>query len=228
MPHNLLRTVTKNRYVAAMLACAFFMASLSIGAYAAERYRLELFITWSEDTHPFDWPGDKAHLSGLIGVAHNPGYSMFADGELATAGLKQLAETGKTSLMERELKTASLTGRSSKFFYVDGIDEAPGYLEVEFDATLDHSMVSFATMIAPSPDWFTGASAVSLRAKGEWRDSLDFLIWAWDAGTDSGPTYDWPDLASNPQQSVRLLATRHVIQRKLLRPIGRAVLTRLF
>ena len=101
-------------------------------------------------------------------------------------------------------------------------------MEVEFDATLDHSMVSFAAMIVPSPDWFTGAASVSLRAKGEWRDSMDFLIFAWDAGTDSGPTYDWPNLASEPPQSVRLLATRHVIQRDGLRPIGRAVLTRLF
>ena len=213
---------------AAICSIAVLLAVQAPAAGAAERYRLELFITWSQDTHPYDWPGAKAHLSGLIGTAHNAGYRMFADGELATPGLKQLAETGKTPLIERELETASLIGRVGKTFQAAGLKTVPGYLEVEFDATLDHSMVSFATMIAPSPDWFTGAASVSLRARGEWRDSIDFIIFAWDAGTDHGPTYDWPNLVSDPPQSVRLLATRHVRQRSGLRPIGRAVLTRVF
>ena len=51
------------------------------------------------------------------------------------------------------------------------------------------------TMIAPSPDWFTGVS-VDLMENGEWVAEKTVTVFAWDAGTDVGTTYKAPDADS--------------------------------
>lgn len=206
------------------------LAALAGPASAAdqERYKLELYITWSQQTHGYDWPREGGHLSSLVGVVHNARFRLFEDGHPATPGLQQLAETGKTAVIERELDNARASSKAGAAFFAGDLKQVPGILTAEFDVTVSNPLLSFATMLAPSPDWFTGASAVHLRPRGQWLDNLDFLIWAWDAGTDSGVSYQASNRVTNPAQSVRLLATRHVISRNGLKPIGRAVLTRVF
>ena len=210
-----------------IIPLASFVSALPVQA-EPQRYRLELYITWSQNTHPYDWPTEGGSLSPLVGATHHAGYSMFADGNTSSPALKQLAETGKLDSFKIELKSARSSDGVGNDFISKGLKHTPGIISAEFTATLEHQLLSFATMIAPSPDWFTGAASVNLRAKGEWLDSVDFPIWAWDAGTDNGPTYNWPNLPTVPPQSVRLLSSPHVIYRDGLRPIGRAVITRIF
>ena len=81
-------------------------------------------------------------------------------------------------------------------------------------------------MIAPSPDWFTGAADVALMQGEAWIDSVTLPLWAWDAGTDAGETYTAPNADSQPRQSVRLLATPHFLSSDGLIPVGVARLRR--
>ncbi len=222
------------RSVWSLPACVAFVVVLAAGlappgrAETSERYQLELFITWSSATHPHGWPADGAGLSELAGTTHKAGFSLFRDGAPASAGLRQLAETGGTSLFGREFETGKLTGQVGETFAAGPLKAAPGYVKVEFDASLAHPQVSFAAALMPSPDWFTGAAAIPLRTGGEWRDSIEFPLFAWDAGTDDGNAYAAENASASPPQSVRLLASPHVMTRKGLLPLGRAVLTRIF
>ncbi|MGI9463847.1 MAG: hypothetical protein ACR2OM_07905, partial [Aestuariivirgaceae bacterium] len=86
--------------------------------------------------------------------------------------------------------------------------------------------VSFVTMIAPSPDWFTGAADIALIRNGKWIDELEIVLWAWDSGTDGGTTYNADDDDTQPRQSVRLLASPHFLRQTGFVAMGTAKIRR--
>ena len=201
--------------------------ALSPGPAQADtvKYKLTVNITWSAETAPFEFP-EHGHMSGLIGATHNARYSLFRDGDTASSGLELVAENGRVKTLRAEFAEAKRRRRIGE--EIDGapLEKVPGEVSVEFTARADHSLVSFVTMIAPSPDWFTGVSAIPLRVDGKWIDKLTVPLWAWDSGTDHGTTYNAEDIDAQPQQSVRLLATPHFVTAGGVVPMGSATITR--
>ncbi len=191
------------------------------------RYRLELHISWSAATHPHEWPDEGGHMSDLTGVTHNSRYVMFADGRTASSGLRLIAENGRDSIMQAELGEADRRKRIGTIIYGEKLKTVPGKIVAEFEAGEDHSLLSFVTMLAPSPDWFTGAASILLHRDGAWIDRHESVLFAWDAGTDSGATYVAENAETQPAESIRLLATPHFLSDKGLSPVGRYVITRL-
>ena len=57
------------------------------------QYELTFDATWSGDTHPIEFPSNP-HFSGLIGAVHGPEAIIWSPGQLASAGMKNMAETG--------------------------------------------------------------------------------------------------------------------------------------
>ena len=53
-------------------------------------------------------------------------------------------------------------------------------------------------MIAPSPDWFVGVDSLNLYEDGAFVDEKTVVLYAYDAGTDSGTTYTSPDDPTDP------------------------------
>lgn len=190
------------------------------------RYRLDLDITWTAESHPLEYP-DGAHISGLVGAAHNSRFTLFADGRTASSGLELVAENGRAAVLLAELAEGMRRNRVAGVFESPGLRTLPGRITATFSADRNRRFVSFATMIAPSPDWFTGAASVDLRTEVGWIDRLEFPLWAWDAGTDSGETYTTADADTQPRESVRLLATPHFLSAAGLTPVGIARIERL-
>lgn len=210
------------------LSLAAAMPSALADAHDAEtaRYRLDVDITWTAETHPLAYP-DGAHMSGLVGATHNSRFILFADGRTASSGLELVAENGRASVLSAELAEGMRRNRVAAVFEGSGLRALPGRITVTFEADPNRRFVSFATMIAPSPDWFTGAASVDLRTEVGWIDRLEFPLWAWDAGTDSGETYTTADADTQPRESVRLLATPHFLSAAGLTPVGIARIERL-
>lgn len=201
--------------------------ALPVGARAETvRYVLTLEISWSAETHPFEWPGEEAHLSALVGTTHDGRYMLFADGRTASSGLRSVAESGRTAILAAEFAEADRKDRLGEKIEAEGLKMVPGTMTASFTATPDHPYLSFVTMIAPSPDWITGLSAIPLLQDGVWVEELRLPLWAWDAGTDSGVTYLSENAETQPAQSIRLLATPHVLTPAGLLPIGQATLRR--
>lgn len=51
-------------------------------------------------------------------------------------------------------------------------------------------LVSFVSMIDPSPDWFVGVTGLELCLRNcTWSERKILELYPWDAGTDSGATY---------------------------------------
>jgi len=119
--------------------------------------------TWSATTHPQDFPNNP-HYSGLIGGAHNGSVSFWALGDLSTTGMKQMAEWGSKTVLEQEVEAAIIAGTASEVISGGGIGISPGTVAVTFNVSPDHPLATIVTMVAPSPDWFSGVSGLDLRA----------------------------------------------------------------
>ena len=64
--------------------------------------------------------------------------------------------------------------------------------------------VSVITMIAPSPDWFTGTSTYSLcdESSGELITSAWIEVFPYDSGTDSGSDFTSPNKNTQPPEPI--------------------------
>jgi hypothetical protein len=201
--------------------------ALTASATAAEtaKYRLDIDVTWSAETHPYDF-FPNAHLTRLIGATHNSRYVLFGDGRTASSGLQSVAERGHTEIISAELEDAKERERLDGIFEAEGFG-VPAKISVTFAANEEHGFVSFATMIAPSPDWFTGAASVELFKDGAWVDSAEVVLWPWDAGTDGGTTWTAENLETQPHESIRLLTAPHFFGPDGLKPLGTATFVRI-
>ena len=56
-------------------------------------YKLTFTSNWSNTNFPTNYPNNR-HFSGLIGLTHNSNVNLFKIGELASAGVVTVAETG--------------------------------------------------------------------------------------------------------------------------------------
>jgi hypothetical protein len=99
-------------------------------------------------------------------------------------------------------------------------------MSLTFEANEEFGFASFVTMIAPSPDWFTGAAGVELFKDGAWVDRAEVMLWPWDAGTDSGATWTGENVETQPHESVRLLTAPYFFGPEGLKPLGTATFTR--
>lgn len=93
-------------------------------------------------------------------------------------------------------------------------------------ASADRPYLSSMSMIAPSPDWFTGLEAVDLRDKSTntWKESITMETFPFDAGTDDGTTYRSVDVVSNPAEPIAQLTADRLASGALLSPDGSTVL----
>ena len=197
------------------------------GAQETATFELVVDYTWTTETAPFEFPSG-AHFSRLVGATHHSRYVMFRDGHTASSGIELMAENGRGSVLVSELQESMRRGRVGTVFEGPGVSPPPGQVSVQFETTKEHFFVSFTSMVAPSPDWFTGAADVRLVVDDEWIDGVDLVLWAWDAGTDNGTTYrpEPRNADAQPQQSVRLVATPHFLSADGLVPVGTARLRR--
>ena len=170
---------------------------------ASERFELTFEATWSKATHEADFPSG-AHFSDLIGAVHHDSVFLWESGSTASPGVEQMAETGGTSTLSREVNTL-IEGKSA-FAVVsgDGIASSPGSTTIVIEAIDDYPFVSLTTMVAPSPDWFVGVDRLSLKnLDGSWIDTMTVELRVYDAGTDSGELYTSPNKDSRPKELIQ-------------------------
>jgi hypothetical protein len=160
--------------------------------------------TWSVATHPTDFPPNP-HFSGLIGAAHRPDARLWQVGELASPGIKNMAETGGKSPLNSEIDALIAAGDACVQISGGGIGTSPGAVDVIFKVSEDCPVVSVVTMIAPSPDWFVGVSALSLLEDGAWVDEKVIELFPYDAGTDSGASYTSPNLPTGSPEGIFMI-----------------------
>lgn len=168
------------------------------------RYSVTFTARWTEADHG-QVPGG-AHFTTLAGAAVNVDADLWTPGELASPGLEGLAELGQTSTFLAEIAAATDAGDAGESVTSAGTG-AIGTSVFEVAVRHELSSFTFASMIAPSPDWFVGLSEFSLLDdEGRWvEDTGDMGLPAWDAGTETGNRFSLGGSPTIPPQSIRLL-----------------------
>lgn len=177
---------------------ALFWVCVSPQLSAQVEYELTFDATWSAATHPTDFPSG-AHFSGLFGAAHNEEFSLWSPGEISTPGVKAVAEFGSGGTILQEISAGGAAVYDE--VRLGGIG-SPASGKTTFTLQSTHSLVSFVTMIAPSPDWIVGVHDVDLRPEGLWLPELVVDAHPYDAGTDSGASYRSSNQATSPFEGI--------------------------
>jgi hypothetical protein len=194
-------------------------------------YRIELTPLWTKANFPFEYPDTslihRPHFSGLIGTGHNAGYHIVVDGQAPSPGLERLSEEGKHNPLDDEIKAAIAAGNAVALTESDPLRDFSQTATAEVMVDGAHPMVSVVAMIAPSPDWFTGAADVNLMEDGAWVASKTVDAMAWDSGGDDGTTYLADDKDTNPKKPTSLNRSRHFLKDGQPMPVARITFTRM-
>ena len=190
------------------------------------RYRVVFDATWSASTHPDRFPSDP-HFSPLIGGTHDASVSFWAPGQLATEGIRRMAEQGRQSPLDQEVMAAIGARSAETVLRGGGIGPSPGTVSLEFDVSRTYPLVTLVSMVAPSPDWFVGVSGLSLLENGAWVDEKRAVLHAYDAGTDDGEIYTAPDRPAAPRRPIFPLEETPFLVAGQVPPVGTYTFRRL-
>ena len=94
-----------------------------------------------------------------------------------------LSHKGSKNPLDDEMKAAAAAGNAGDIFDTAVFFDVTSPKSVRFEVSDKFPLVSFATMVAPSPDWFTGLTNVDLKENGQWVASKTLEAQAWDSGT---------------------------------------------
>ena len=183
------------------------ISSACISSYAATvQYEVIFDSTWSQATHPNAWVG-TAHYSGLIGGTHNANVKFWELGGLSTQGIQDMAEKGAQATLAGEVNAAIATGNALSLIQgiATGLRPSPGQDRTTFQIDTAHPLVTLVTMVAPSPDWFVGVNGLELYQNNQWRNNVVVELLPYDAGTDSGVTFNSANLVTAPHEPIAYL-----------------------
>ena len=187
--------------IAVLLLCAACaMGDLETGA----RYRVTFNATWSAETHPTNFPSNP-HFSGLVGATHHGDVRIWQSGEIASDGIELMAETGGKSELLHEIEHLVEDGDAYGELSGGGLSTSPSMVSLEFDAVSTHPYATLVSMVAPSPDWFVGVSALPLMEDGAWRERIEVNLRVYDAGTDDGRVYTAANADTDPAAPITAL-----------------------
>ena len=176
-------------------------------AESEARYRVTFAATWSAATHPTNFPGGP-HFSPLVGATHDADTRIWQLGELASDGMEEMAETGGRSELGVEIDELVAAGAAHGKLSGGGLSTSPSSVRLDFDVVATHPYVTLVSMLAPSPDWFVGVSALSLLAgDGTWKEREEVTLRLYDAGTDDGARFVSGNDDSDPAQPISRLTS---------------------
>lgn len=172
------------------------------------RYRVSFLAFWSGGTHPGNFPRG-AHFTDFEAVTHNSEVTFWEVGQLASPGIERVAELGATSVWKTEIAEAVAAGTGDQTFALvqpgsPSFINTPGLISAEFDVNASHPLVTFASMIAPSPDWFVGVSGFNLLADGDWVDDVTLRANVYDSGTETGSEFSLFNPAEDPHKPIAI------------------------
>lgn len=169
--------------------------------YSEATYSMKVTMQWTMPQ--FTVPGG-AHVTTIIGMVHSKDTFLWKENIYATLGLEDVAEMGNTTKMNAELDVIISALKAGSKFQLPA-PPINGSSEVTLKLSTAYPNVSFASMIAPTPDWFLGISNISLVKDNRWLDSLILPVRVYDAGTEQGNVFSLNNPATIPQEVVNIL-----------------------
>lgn len=184
-----------------LFSCKKNETAVQLPPASEANYQVSLQLNW---THPSFTIPTNAHFTNFIGMVHSKDSFLWAPNGNASNGLKFVAEVGSNWRLLNELDSIISKGKALTKFDI-AAPPITGRFDSVFHFTLQHSCLSFASMIAPSPDWFAGLNRYDLLQDNQWVGSISIPIYLFDAGTEDGDIFGYDNPPTMPQQPVRVL-----------------------
>jgi len=163
-------------------------------------YNVIFTTKWSEPA--FSVPVN-AHLTKLIGMVHTTDTFLWSN-KPASPGLEFVAEIGSNRKMMDEIDSMIVKQKVVSQFAIDP-PVINSSIEFPMKFTSKFNAISFASMIAPSPDWFTGLNNYSLIQNDKWIDDITIDLFIYDAGSEDGDVFGYDNPSTVPLQNVSFL-----------------------
>ena len=139
----------------------------------------------------------------LVLVAHARDEAPWALDAIASDGMKVLAEAGTSEDLAQEAEAAEMVVHARSFAELLQVFLSPDP-SIELDS--DRPCLSYAQMIAPSPDWFIGFTNIcATDDEGNWLPEISAELIAYDAGTAEGEDYRYKSGDTEPREPIALL-----------------------
>lgn len=200
---KLLVILTATITVACISSCKKDTAMMNIEA-AIDRtaaYKIIITGTWQMPQHTVPTGN---HFTTFLGMVHSNTSYIFKNGTQASKGVEDIAEVGDPAALNNEIASHIISGKAWNSFLIN-LPGITGKDSTIINVRVDKSLVSFESMIAPSPDWFVGLESYNLIQGGNWVNDITVNAYGYDAGTEDGDVFDYTNPASIPQQNIRLL-----------------------
>jgi hypothetical protein len=175
--------------------------TITISSFSEATYAIEVTGKWSSPDFTVP-PG--VHFTSFAGMVHNTNGELWRPGKLATKGVENVAETGSTTAIVLEIDSV-VRAKNALSLILFTPPSATGTKKATLYCNSNYSYVSFASMIAPSPDWFIGVSGLNLYSSNKWVADTTVQLFVYDAGTEDGDVFGYNNPPTNPQQPVSLL-----------------------
>jgi len=188
-------------------------------------YVVRFESTWSNTAQSGEFPANP-HFSSLIGATHNADVSFWSPGELSSTGIEAMAELGATGPLHTEADTAIANGDADMRLSEGGVSNVPGSLTFNLEIDRDYPLVTLVSMLAPSPDWFVGVSGLNLLENGYWVGQKEIILYAYDAGTDSGLTYTSANQDTQAREPVSRIAGEPFLVNDTIQPVAKLTFIR--
>lgn len=140
-------------------------------------------------------PLEAPHTGNLLLIQHDSKYHLFKLGEKASEGVANSAMFGENDTLISELDP------SYKIQSHEVLKTPNKHTFKIIEHSPKNKYLSFITMIAPSPDWFTAASSIDLSALGKKLEVGKHTVvplFVYNAGTDAGN--EFKTFPKNPQE----------------------------
>ncbi len=175
-------------------------------SYETVQYKATIKTIWTAENFATNFPSGR-HFSQVIGMTHNENIKLFNVGSKATNGIKEMAETGKTTITTNEIKNYVSNKNAGLVIKGSSLSSSVDTVSFNFNISSNHSLISIVSMIAPSPDWFIGINSLNLMEDGEWIKEKIIDLKVYDSGTDNGNIFTSSNEATTPQENITRLST---------------------
>lgn len=186
--------------------------------YSEAAYQATITGKWNSTD--FNVPAG-VHFTALAGAVHNKAASLWMAGSPASRSLQYVAENGYATPLLTDVDTLICQGKALARLSA-AAPPPTGYRTLTFSANTNFPLLSFASMLAPTPDWFTGVHDLALYRQGAWVKDTTIQLYGYDAGTKDGDVFSYNQPATSPKQNIQRLdfSNASVLFKGLVLPIA--------
>lgn len=146
------------------------------------------------------------HFTRIAGAVHSKEISLWKEGTLASKSIEAIAENGNAAPLWRDIDTLIANGKALTKIAAN-TPPPTGTSVFEVNADTRFPLLSFASMLAPTPDWFFGASSLPLYRNRSWVSDTTIQLYSFDGGTEDGDVFGYNNPETSPQQPIQLLSS---------------------